>query len=141
MGLASPSVISVFMYDQTLLLQYCPYLFLSTQCELYIHVFNLTSWKPGTGVLLEFLPKLLSHYRKWIHSQERSLSKLYYLSSEKMSTLKTVIFFFLPALPESHTTHISESQDSQNHSGKFCKRCNNFIVRLTLYSPSKSWDS
>ena len=57
---------------------------------------------------------------------------------------------FLPAHPESRThtfcfgTHIlnlSESQDSQSYSEKFCNGRNDFLVGLTLYSPSESWDA
>ena len=57
---------------------------------------------------------------------------------------------FLPAHPESRThifcfgTHIlnlSESQDSQSYSGKFCNGHNDFLVGLSLYSPSESWDA
>ena len=57
---------------------------------------------------------------------------------------------FLPAHPESRThifsfgTHIlnlSESQDSQSYSGKFCNGRNDFLEGFTLYSPSESWDA
>ena len=57
---------------------------------------------------------------------------------------------FLPAHPESRThifcfgtriLNLSESQDSQSYSGKFCNGCNNFLVGLTLYSPNESWDA
>ena len=56
----------------------------------------------------------------------------------------------LPAHPESCThifalglniLNLSESQDSQSYSGKFCNGRNDFLVVLTLYSPSESWDA
>ena len=37
-----------------------------------------------------------------------------------------------------HILNLSESQDSQSYSRKFCNGRNNFLVGLTLYSPSKS---
>ena len=40
-----------------------------------------------------------------------------------------------------HILNLSESQDSQSYSRKFCNGRNNFLVGLTLYSPSKSWDT
>ena len=40
-----------------------------------------------------------------------------------------------------HILNLSESQDSQSYSGKFCNGLNDFLVGLTLYSPSESWDA
>ena len=60
----------------------------------------------------------------------------------------TVIF--LPAHPEScthsfcfgtHILNLTESQDSQSYSGKFCNGHNDLLVGLILYSPSESWDT
>ena len=56
-------------------------------------------------------------------------------------------FFYLRIPSPSHFcfgTHIlnlSESQDSQSYSGKFCNGRNDFLVGLTLYSPSESWNA
>ena len=67
-----------------------------------------------------------------------------------LSTCLPNQWFFLPAHPESRThifcfgTHIlnlSESQDSQSYSGKFCNGHNDFLVGLTLYSPNESLDA
>ena len=40
-----------------------------------------------------------------------------------------------------HILNLSESQDSQSCTGKFCNGRNDFVVGLTLYSPSESWDA
>ena len=40
-----------------------------------------------------------------------------------------------------HILNLTESQDSQSYSGKFCNGRNDFLVGLTLYSPSESWDA
>ena len=40
-----------------------------------------------------------------------------------------------------HILNLSESQDSRSYSGKFCNGRNDFLVGLTLYSPSKSWEA
>ena len=40
-----------------------------------------------------------------------------------------------------HILNLSESQDSQSYSGKFCNGRNDFLVGLTLYSPNESWDA
>ena len=40
-----------------------------------------------------------------------------------------------------HILNLSESQDSQSYSGKFCNGRNDFLVGLTLYRPSESWDA
>ena len=40
-----------------------------------------------------------------------------------------------------HILNLSESQDLQSYSGKFCNGRNDFLVGLILYSPSESWDA
>ena len=71
-------------------------------------------------------------------------------SAKNIRILYIESVIFLPAHPESRThifcfgTHIlnlSESQDSQSYSGKSCNGHNDFLVGLTLYSPSESWDA
>ena len=63
---------------------------------------------------------------------------------------KSAVIFFLPAHPEScthsfsfetHILNLSESQDSQSYSGKFCNGRNDFLEGLILYSPSETWDT
>ena len=40
-----------------------------------------------------------------------------------------------------HILNLSESQDSQSYSEKFCNGLNDFLVGLTLYNPNESWDA
>ena len=61
------------------------------------------------------------------------------LKSVKIIPYTAVIFYLRIPSPiltffcfGTHTLNLSESPDSQNHSGKFCSGCNYFIVGLSL---------
>ena len=84
------------------------------------------------------------------HFSHQVVSSFMGCFSESVSLLTiTHSVIFLPAhpIPYSHFcfgTHIlnlSESQDSQSYSGKFCNGRNDFLVGLALYSLRESWDA
>ena len=69
-------------------------------------------------------------------------------ATKHILTRKQEAVIFLPAHPESYThsfcfgtpiLNLSESQDSQSYSGKFCNGRNDFLVGLTLYTQASPW--
>ena len=72
-------------------------------------------------------------------TQEAMLRCMHVLSSDFFTCASRVPYSHFCF--ETHILNLSESQESQSYSGKFCNGRIDFLVGLALYSLSESWDA